>query len=401
MTPAPAPPPIEVRGNAGQPLGMPPAAFLRQYWQKHPLLVRGALPGFTPPLEPDDLAGLACEEDALARIVRHEPGSSEWILRHGPFSEADFSALPERDWTLLVQDVDKWDGDAVRLLDHFEFIPGWRIDDLMVSYAAPGGGVGPHTDQYDVFLLQGLGRRRWAIQTQLEAPRWHTHTALRVLRNFSAGHEWVLAPGDLLYLPPGVAHDGVAEDACMTFSIGMRAPGLDELLVAIAAHQAASVPEGVRYADPDLGAGSADRDCLDARVLDRLRAVVGPLAATMSDEALGHWFGEFITTWRCSQLPEPRAEPLDGAVLAGLLRRGAMLVRDPWARLAWRPSGHEAMVYASGHAVATPVALARALCRERYLDPALADTPAALASLEELVNLGILHPTTTGVHADG
>ena len=152
-------PPIEIDAKALQPLGMTPAVFLRDYWQKRPLLIRNAFPDFIAPITPEDLAGLACEDTALSRIVMHETGVSgmldQWLLRHGPFPEELFPTLPHQDWTLLVQDVDKWDADVAALLEAFKFLPRWRIDDVMVSFAAPGGSVGAHVDQYDVFLLQG------------------------------------------------------------------------------------------------------------------------------------------------------------------------------------------------------------------------------------------------------
>src|SRR5690348_10259631 len=162
--------PIEVRADLRQPLGMPAARFLSDHWQKRPLLIRNAFPDFVPPLRPDDLAGLACEELALSRIVLRDEKRDTWSLRNGPFTESDFAALPASHWTLLVQDVDKWDGDVAALLDHFTFLPSWRIDDVMVSYATDGGGVGAHLDQYDVFLLQGIGKRRWRISTDPHAP---------------------------------------------------------------------------------------------------------------------------------------------------------------------------------------------------------------------------------------
>ncbi|NUR22023.1 cupin domain-containing protein, partial [Frateuria sp.] len=163
--------PIEVRGSARQPLGMPPAQFLRDYWQKRPLLIRHAFPDFQPPLQPDDLAGLACEEGALSRLIVHDDKRGRWSVKTGPLDEADFARTPDANWTLLVQDVDKWDADVAQLLEHFRFLPSWRIDDVMISYAEPGGGVGAHVDQYDVFLLQGLGQRHWAISTDPDAPK--------------------------------------------------------------------------------------------------------------------------------------------------------------------------------------------------------------------------------------
>ncbi|HEX7768542.1 MAG TPA: cupin domain-containing protein, partial [Dokdonella sp.] len=222
-------PPLEIHATASRPLGMTPARFLREHWQKRPLLVRGAFPAFEPPLRPEDLAGLACEELALSRIVVGDARRDRWNVRNGPFAESDFAKLPKSHWTLLVQDVDKWDADVAALPGHFGFLPGWRIDDVMVSYAEDGGSVGAHVDQYDVFLLQGLGRRHWMISTDPAAPRaFRDDVELKLLSTFTPTHDWVLEPGDMLYLPPGVPHHGVARGACMTFSIGMRAPSQAE-----------------------------------------------------------------------------------------------------------------------------------------------------------------------------
>ncbi|HST43921.1 MAG TPA: cupin domain-containing protein, partial [Luteimonas sp.] len=227
---------IEIDARAHTPLGMPPARFLRDFWQKRPLLVRGAFPhfaspGFVPPLTPEDLAGLACEDAALSRLIHHERATDGWTVRSGPFEESEFPALGDRDWTLLVQDVDKWDGDVAALLDAFAFLPRWRIDDIMVSFAATGGSVGAHVDQYDVFLLQGQGHRRWQIDAGQAPPRaFRDDVELKLLRSFVPSHDWVLAPGDMLYLPPGVPHHGVALDPCLTFSVGMRAPSTAELM---------------------------------------------------------------------------------------------------------------------------------------------------------------------------
>src|SRR5690606_10284937 len=245
-------PSIEVDGSELPPLGMPPADFLRDYWQKRPLLVRNAFPGFESPLSPEDLAGLACEELALSRIVMHDRERDRWQLRTGPFPEELFPTLPHHDWTLLVQDVDKWDADVAALLPQFGFLPRWRIDDVMVSFAAPGGSVGAHVDQYDVFLLQAQGHRRWQIDAGDNPPlAFRDDVELKLLREFHPTHDWVLGPGDMLYLPPGVPHHGVAEDACLTFSVGMRAPSAAELLGDYVDTLAAEADEALRYRDPD------------------------------------------------------------------------------------------------------------------------------------------------------
>ena len=216
---------IEVHATARHFLGMPAADFLRDYWQKRPLLIRNAFPGYESPLQPEDLAGLACEDGVLARLIEHDAASDGWRVRHGPFAEEDFPGLPDHDWTLLVQDMDKWDADLRGLLDRFDFLPRWRIDDVMVSFAATGGSVGAHVDQYDVFLLQAQGHRRWQIDASDAPPlAFRDDVELKLLRDFHPDHDWVLTPGDMLYLPPGWAHDGIAQGECMTCSIGFRVP---------------------------------------------------------------------------------------------------------------------------------------------------------------------------------
>jgi len=311
------------------PLGMSPEAFLRDYWQKRPLLIRGAFPGWSSPIDPEDLAGLACEETALARLVEYQRGTDRWSVRQGPFAESDFPVLPPRDWTLLVQDVDKWDADVRALLPHFAFIPRWRIDDVMVSFAAPGGSVGAHVDQYDVFLLQGRGQRRWQIDARRHPPlAFRDDVDLKLLQRFEPTHDWLLQPGDMLYLPPGVPHHGVAEDACLTFSIGMRAPAVAELAGDLADHLADSLPDSLRYTDPDLTPAAADGE-IDAAALARVRRLLEQ-AVLGDDAALGDWLGCFLTRYRSAagSLAPPRPPP--AAELERRLARGDCLVAHPF-----------------------------------------------------------------------
>jgi 50S ribosomal protein L16 3-hydroxylase len=421
--PAPA---IEVHARNGRLLGMSPARFLRDYWQKRPLLIRNALPKFQPPLTPDDLAGLACTQGALARIVVHKqspkaldsgfhathgpgmtskkealsprPGSrrndGKWVLRTGPFDEAVFAQLPESNWTLLVQDVDKWDADTAALLAHFAFIPSWRIDDVMISYAADGGGVGAHVDQYDVFLLQGSGRRRWSIDARPHpVTAFRDDVELKLLREFHPSHDWTLEPGDMLYLPPGVPHDGVALGECTTWSIGMRAPAASELLFDFAAHVAEALPESRRFADPDLTPARLSGE-IDAAAIRRARSALGPIAAMLDDDALADWFGGFITRYRAAQRATPRKRALTPAALAARLPR-SVVQRDPWTRFAWRRASRGARLYAAGSQFDAPLAWARALASTaRVVDGAallaLPDQPRGLALLAALANAGYI-----------
>lgn len=219
--------------NKNQPLtllgGLTPETFLAEYWQKKPLLIRKAIANFSGLLDPNDLAGLACEEDIQARIVIEK--KSGWQLKQGPFDEADFAKLPQKNWTLLVQNADHYLPEAKDILKQFSFIPNARLDDLMVSYAPEGGGVGPHFDSYDVFLLQGQGKRLWRVSKQDDLTLVEG-APMRILKNFHTEQEWILEAGDMLYLPPHAAHWGVAlaaEEDCMTYSVGFRAPKHQEL----------------------------------------------------------------------------------------------------------------------------------------------------------------------------
>jgi 50S ribosomal protein L16 3-hydroxylase len=204
-----------------------PAQFLAEYWQKKPLLIRSAIPDFKGLLSPNELAGLACEDDVQGRIIKQY--KDKWAVMHGPFDEADFAKLPKQDWTLLVQSVNYHMPEAADLLSLFDFIPHARLDDLMVSYAPIGGGVGAHVDSYDVFLLQGSGKRNWKISSQKDLSLIE-NAPLKILQNFKAEQEWTLEAGDMLYLPPQIAHWGISEsDDCMTYSVGFRAPKTQEL----------------------------------------------------------------------------------------------------------------------------------------------------------------------------
>jgi 50S ribosomal protein L16 3-hydroxylase len=229
--------------------GLKPATFLREYWHKKPLLVRQAMPGFGGLLSPKDMQALAGREDVESRLVSLNKGA--WNLEHGPFPAGRFRKLPAKDWTLLVQSIDHHLPAGAALLEQVDFIPRARLDDLMVSYAPPGGGVGPHFDSYDVFLLQGMGHRRWRISKQKNLDLIED-LPLKILKHFKPEKEYVLGPGDMLYLPPHYAHDGVAEDDCMTWSIGFRAPSTQEIAQGFLDFMRDRIDLPGRYADPNL-----------------------------------------------------------------------------------------------------------------------------------------------------
>jgi 50S ribosomal protein L16 3-hydroxylase len=367
---------LEIRASKQNFLGMPVDEFLREHWQKKPLLIRQAFPDYQAPLTPEDLAGLACEENVLSRLVQHDRKHDAWRVRSGPFDEKEFPALGDRDWTLLVQDMDKWDADVRALLDRFRFLPAWRIDDVMISFAAPGGSVGPHVDQYDVFLLQAQGRRRWQIDVDPRAPRdFRPDVELKLLQRFTPSHDWVLEPGDMLYQPPGVPHHGEAVDACMTFSIGMRAPSRAELLVDLAEELAQALPEESRYADPDL-AEPRDAFEIDEAAFARVDQALSSLAS-MDPKARRRWFGRFITRYRSAGEVAPGPRPPTLANAEKKLADGGLLLRHPFARSAWSKEGRDALLFVDGEAWQMDARSAHVLAAYEAIDDA------ALAKLSE------------------
>ncbi|WP_413043443.1 JmjC domain-containing protein [Pseudomonas sp. YJ42] len=329
--------------------GISAREFLRDYWQKKPLLIRQAIPSFESPVSPDELAGLSLEEEVESRLVI-EHGANPWELRRGPFNEETYQNLPERDWTLLVQAVDQLVPEVAELIEHFRFLPNWRIDDVMVSFAAPGGGVGPHFDNYDVFLLQAHGQRRWRLGQMCDGDSpLLQHADLRILADFQGTDEWVLEPGDILYLPPRLAHFGIAENACMTYSLGFRAPSAAEVLTHFTDFLVQFLPDEERYSDADL-APIEDPHQIQSDALDRLRAM---LAEHMGDERLLlTWFGQFMTEPR---YPERVQGPeIEEQALFSALEDGALLVRNLSARLAWSEVDIGLLLFASGQSRLLP-----------------------------------------------
>lgn len=377
------------------------AAFLRDHWQRKPLLVRQAFPDWVNPLEPDELAGLAGEAGVESRLITGAPG--HWTLEHGPVPAERFARLGRRDWTLLVQAVDHQVPDVAALIAPFRFIPNWRIDDVMVSYAADGGGVGPHFDQYDVFLVQGLGRRRWRIgQHCTDASPLLPHADLRLLAEFTATDEWVLEPGDMLYVPPGYAHDGVAVgDDCMTYSIGFRAPSRHELIGLWVDDILSGLAEDDRYADPALPL-QANPGEITAEALGRLQDMVAQ--AVLDRAGFARWFASHATTRKYPEVDWRPEDPLTPAAVIAALATGTPLDRNPASRFAFvagdaaggDAAGGDALrlyVDGQGHDCSgAEAALARDLCAQDRVtaDPALARSPAAVALLTALINEGCL-----------
>ncbi len=377
--------------------GLTVEEFLREYWQKKPLLVRKALPGFQSPIPPEELAGLACEEDITARLVLEQGGKHPWELRRGPFAEEEFLDLPETHWTLLVNDVEKHAPDLAAIVDRFRFVPDWRIDDLQVSYAPEGGSVGPHYDDYDVFLLQGLGHRRWQISTRpIDPDNVLPEVELRIIDEFEPEQEWVLEPGDMLYLPPRVAHCGIATDRCMTYSIGFRAPSHQDLVGGFVDFLMDDIDAQARYSDPEL-APQANPGEIGPDALDQIKDLIRSQLAT-GDDIIESWFGRYITEPKPGFVAEPVDEAYTEKELREYLRDGGSLERNPGSRFAYIVHDQDSVTlfvdgqeFVLGPAIAE---LARLLCRHRLVDarllkPALAQD-AAMELLLDLLNEGYL-----------
>ncbi len=306
--------------------------FLRDYWQRRPLLIRNPWASWSNPLAPDELAGLACEEGVEARLVMQAKGT--WAVEHGPFAEARFGKLGDKHWTLLVQAVDHHVPDVAALIEPFRFIPDWRIDDVMVSYASDGGGVGPHYDQYDVFLVQGLGRRRWQLGGRCDGKSaLLPHDDLRLLADFKVSDEWILEPGDILYIPPGIAHDGVAVgDDCMTYSIGFRAPSRGELIADWADDLVQDLADEDRYVDAGLirqnNPGEIGADAITA-----LHAMVTQKLADR--DAFARWFGAYNSLRKYPEIDFSPEQPVSFEEVRTRIAGAEGLVRNPASRFSF------------------------------------------------------------------
>ncbi len=347
------------------PLGqLSPTRFLRDYWQKKPLLIRQAIPGFTPLLSRDALFQLARRDDVETRLVTRF--KRRWQVANGPFP-----ALPapaQKNWTLLLQGLNLHNDAADRLLHRFRFIPDARLDDLMVSYASDRGGVGPHFDSYDVFLLQAHGRRRWRIGAQTDLTLVQG-AALKILRNFTPEQEFVLEPGDMLYLPPHYAHEGVALGECMTYSIGFRVPSYQELGEAFLQFMADSIELPGRYADPDLSVARNPAE-ISGAMLTRVAAELNKVRFTADDIEI--FLGQHISEPKASVFFDPPARPLRlPRFLQAATKRGVQVARK--SRMLYR--GRHFFVNGESFDMgAADKAILCQLANQRRLDGAVIDT---------------------------
>jgi len=369
--------------------------FLTQFWQKKPLLIRQAWPQMDELLSAEELAGLACEADIESRLIQEQGELGPWQVNDGPFTEADFAKLPASHWTLLVQDVDKHIPELSEVMAKFDFIPDWRRDDLMVSFAPEGGSVGPHTDGYDVFLLQAHGARRWAIsQTPVVEAEFIDGLELKILKQFDADDVWDLQPGDMLYLPPHFAHHGVALNDCMTFSIGFRAPTQLELLDAFMHSLSEHEVGQQRYRDPEL------KVCDDDKYIDRsaLRRFKQSLIKCIedSDDVLLEAVGRLLTETKPSLelLADELIADSENVSFAEYFSQGEQLHRNPYIRIAWSENEESVQLFAAGETYQADKAVRSIMPILTGTEPIQArhwtqiQSAAAANLLEELVAIG-------------
>lgn len=341
---------------------------MRRHWQREPLLVRKAFPAFQDPLTPKEVLRLAGYEEAQARLVQRR--GRRWSVEQGPFKPSRWRALPRRDWTVLVQDTNHFSREAEALLACFDFIPHARIDDVMVSYAVPGGGVGPHVDSYDVFLLQGRGRRRWRISRQADHA-FVPGLPLKILERFRPEEEWVLEAGDMLYLPPGIAHDGIAESECLTWSVGFRAPSDREIVEGFLDYLRDTLAVEGHYGDPGAQAARHPGE-IPARMLAHMGRTLRRVRWRPGDvRALA---GRLLSEPKAHVFFSPPQRPLPARSFERICRRSGLAL-DARSRLLFSGT----IFFLNGEPVEAPAAARsalRQLADARRLPPGFA-APAA------------------------
>ncbi len=365
--------------------------FLAEYWQKKPLLIKRGFANFQDPISPDELAGLAAEEEIESRIVAKQ--GDQWQLETGPFE--DYSEWGEKDWTLLVQAVDHWHPESAALIEPFRFIPNWRIDDLMISYSTPGGGVGPHLDQYDVFIIQGLGKRHWRVGMPDPSLKSHCpHPRLLQVSPFVDCIDVITEPGDILYIPPGCPHDGISIDQSLSYSVGFRAPAQKDLLTGLADYLIENEIQGIRYSD----AGRELSPNIGEITTKDLADVQGLLKNLLDDpKLLASYFGSYITHAK-HELDATEPDPHYSAdEIAEYLEEGSVLARLGGLRVCYIQPHKEAdiQLFINGLTIQLPASakttvqqLAEKTVLDQQTAAEFAEDPHKLQLLTQLINLG-------------
>ncbi len=371
--------------------------FLTKYWQKKPLLMKGALKPFPDLISPDEVAGLSCDPRVESRLILEKGGKTPWELRRGPFKPSMFSKLPKTHWTILVNGVDRFVPSVNALLDDFSFIPFWRIDDVMISVAYDKGNVGAHVDNYDVFLVQAHGTREWLIE---DRPRveddFVPNLPIRLLKRFKPTHRWLLEPGDILYLPPRFPHHGIARgDMCMTVSVGFRAPSVHEIINGIVTDALSNTDDTLRYCDPEL-LPQAPGEITSAAIKKFKGYITEHLA---SSERIESWLGRYVTESYCDVEFQQRKKTPNPRQIRQAIAAGGTIIRTEGARCAYVKGAKrgEIRFYANGERfdlAATAADLAIEVAN-RVIIPAdrarpLIQSAAALNLLSSLIRRGLV-----------
>lgn len=354
-----------------------PEQFLAEYWQKKPLLIRQAVPDLQSPISPEELAGMALEPDANVRLIQEKHPERPWHVSYAPLDENVFSTLPESHWTFLVTDCEKHWPDLHSLVEPFRFIPDWRIDDLMISYAADQGSVGPHIDEYDVFLLQLHGQRCWQIHDEpLVDECYIDGIELKILQSFTPDQTWTVNPGDLLYLPPRVAHHGTGVgDGCMTASVGFRAPDQEGLLQGFLDECLQGQDGFSRYSDPDLKTQPHPAE-IRPESLDELWALLQS-AMELSTEERNQWLGRHLTDIQ-TQPESENQDSDDFNSFIGELREGGELERSGFSRMGYTQSADSVELFANGNSWTLPISTlkdAQTICDYEVFSLGVLQTP--------------------------
>jgi len=347
--------------------------FLEEYWQKKPLVIRQAFPNIQCPITAEELAGLSCEGDVNSRIIIEKDGEHPWQPIFGPMDEDTFSNLPESHWTLAINDLEKVIPELAWISDCFRFIPDWRFDDLMSSYAADQGSVGPHFDLYDVFIIQGSGKRRWQISTaEVTEDNQAEGTPLRIQKTFNAEQEWILEPGDMIYIPPNVSHHGISLGESISFSVGYRAVSHADLLNDFISHITQNLSPKLTYQDADLKVQAHPAEITDDaihRVTDIFKEYLNP-----NHPEVRRWFGLYMSDPK-SENSEASEEPINSInELLEEIQAGETLYRHPACRFAYNQQKGYSMLFIDGTDYVTSTEFAIQLCESRAISVNLINT---------------------------
>mgnify|MGYP003591484124 FL=1 len=373
--------PLDVLG------GITAEQFLSEYWQKKPLLVRKALPEIAEILVPDDVMELALDENSVARLIKQkDKDPNQWTVKNSPLIKGDFQKMPKL-WTLLVQAVDHYSFDLAELWKKFPFIPQWRRDDIMVSYAQQGGSVGKHFDFYDVFLVQGYGHRRWQLGQMCDAETTFVEgQPLKLLPEIDVHFDEVLAPGDLLYVPPGLSHYGVAEDECLTYSFGFRMPNVADMMDRVSDKFMSN--ESLRNPLVDILRNRQNAIGQVTQVeLDHLKA---ELLAKLNDSTLLE--DAIMSLMAESKYPEniPEAEVIGTGDLEEVLEQGYLMQIEPASRLIYTEQNNQLLFWANGESICISAQFAPTL--KKIADGQAVELNIELADDEVLENIaGLLN----------